>query len=393
MASGGTEAVSSVDSLSRALNVGFRVLRILMAGLAAVFCFSNIYWVPEGSVAVQTRLGKIVGEKETALRPPGGPYLAFPYPLDQIVRMPTGIQKIAVHNAFWSETDEIQPAVDDRPETESLRPGVHGSLLTADKNIVQGTWIVHYKLDTGGDTRSAATDFVRHVGSMERAARIVRRSAQSAIVKVVAQTDVANFVAGHIDNQAIRNLIATRLDRLHAGLTVTGVTASRYAVPRMLMADFQAVNQAESQKALSIEKASRQRVSILNELAGSGWQELLEAIETHERSLEKGDRPAEEAAFGTARDILLAGDVGGAVGQMLDEAKSEKTATIQRARAATARFNELLPSFKKNPDVLQTQLIQDTVRKIWSAISVDAIYVPPGQKLVLDLGRSEPIDQ
>jgi regulator of protease activity HflC (stomatin/prohibitin superfamily) len=390
MASGGTGAVSSLDSLSRALNVGFRVLRVLMAVLAVVFCFSNIYWVPEGFVAVQARFGKIVGEKGTDVRLPGGPYLAFPYPIDKVVRIPTGIQKVSVFKAFWSETDPFESTIDDRPETTSLRPGTSGSLLTADKNIVQGIWIVHYKLDTDSDDRSVVTaaDFVRYIGSMERAAEILRLAAQSAIVRVVAQTEVADFVSGHIDNQAIKHFITTRLDQLQAGLTVTGVTASQYAVPKILMADFQAVNQSESQKALSIEKASRQRVSTLNELAGSGWQELLYAIEKHEQALEKGYQAAEEVAFGKARDIMLAGDVGGAVGQIIDEAKSEKTATTQRARAATARFTELLPEYDKHGEVLKAQLLQDAILKIWSDITVDALYLPPGQKLVLDLGNS-----
>jgi regulator of protease activity HflC (stomatin/prohibitin superfamily) len=389
VASGGTESVSSADSLSRALNVGFRVLRILMVVLAVVFCFSNIYWVPEGFVAVQTRFGRIVGKQDAAAHPPGGPYLALPYPIDTIVRIPTGIQKIDVFKAFWSETDQFNLTIDDRPESEALRPGVHGSLLTADKNIVQGVWAVHYKLDTEGGTRSVAavTDFVRRVGSMERAAEIIRRVAQSAIVRVVSQTEVADFVAGNIDNQAIKRMIASRLDKLSTGLTITGVTASQYAVPKILMTDFQSVNQAESQKALSIEKAGRQRVSTLSELAGSGWQELLAAIEDHEKALQQSDPAAEEAAFSAAKEILLAGDVGGAVKQMLDEARSEKTAAIQLARASSARFNELLPSYKQNPEVLQSQLVQDTVREIWSDISTDALYVPPGQKLVLDLGR------
>ena len=94
MASDETEAVSSLDSLSRAIGVGFRVLRVLMVVLAVVFCFSNIYWVPEGFVAVQTRFGKIVGEKGAAVRLPGGPYLAFPYPMDKIVRIPPASRKL-----------------------------------------------------------------------------------------------------------------------------------------------------------------------------------------------------------------------------------------------------------------------------------------------------------
>lgn len=394
MAAGGDRAVTSTDALSKALSVGFGVLKLLMVVLAVVFCFSNIYWVPEGSIAIQTRFGAIVDQKSGAVRLPGGPYLAFPFPVDQIVRIPTSIQKKAVFNAFWSETDKIEPSIDDRPETDALRPGVHGSLVTADKNLVQGSWVIHYKVATrDGDQPSvaAASDFAAQVGSMEQAGDIIRRLAQAAIVRVVAQTDVAEFVAGQIDHQTIKRIVNTRLEALETGLTVTGVSASQYAVPKVLMADFQAVNQAESQKALAIEKASRQRVSTLNELAGSGWQELLKAIEAHEEALQTHDPRAEQAAFDKAGALFEQGDIGGAVKQTLNDAKSTKTTTIQRARAAAARFNELLPSYEKNGAILKSQLVQDTIRRIWSDISVDALYVPPGQKLFLDLGRTDPM--
>lgn len=393
MTAGGTEAVSSTDSLSSALKVGFDVLKILMVVLAVVFCFSNVYWVPEGYVAVQTRFGRIIGKNNDVIRQPGGPYLAFPYPLDKIVRIPTNIQKIAVFKAFWSETDESEPLIDDRPESEHLRPGINGSLVTADKNIVQGIWVIHYKLDTRNGKKNAPTDFVRHVGTMPRAGEIIRLAAQSAIVRVVSQTNVADFIAGQIDNQAIQRIIAAQLDRCHAGLTITGVTASQYAVPKVLMREFEAVNQAESQKALAIEKASRRRVSTLNELAGSGWQELLSTIEAHEKAIQKNDSEAEQGAFNAVRDLFMAGEIGGAVKQMLDEARGDKTATIQRARAAATRFNELLPAYKENGEVLRRQLTQDTIREIWSEISVEALYVPPGQKLFLDLGRPNQVKE
>ncbi|HID30026.1 MAG TPA: hypothetical protein EYP19_08485 [Desulfobacterales bacterium] len=388
---GGTSTVSSLDSLSRALKVGFLIMKVLMMVLAVVFLFSNIFWVPEGYVGVQSRFGKIVGKGTASIRPPGGPYLAFPYPLDKIVRIPTTIQKISLFNAFWSEKEEMEPVIDDRPESEGLRPGVHGSLVTADKNIVQGIWVIHYKLGFGTEDSkgvSSVTDFIRNVGSMERAEAIIRRIAQTAIVHTIARTTVESFAAGQIDNNEIKGMISTHFTRLKTGITVTGVSASRYAVPKILIPDFQAVNQAESQKALAIEKASRHRVAALHELAGSGWRELLEAIETHERTVQSGQKAAERAAFEAAKEIFLAGEIGGSVKQILDEAKSEKTATIQRARASAARFSRLLSSYEKNPDVLESQLIQDTIKEIWSDISVDALYIPPGQKLFLDIGRN-----
>jgi len=204
---------------------------------------------------------------------------------------------------------------------------------------------------------------------------------------VVSQTHVAEFVAGRIDNNDIKRIIGTHLTQLNTGLKVTNVSASQYAVPKVLVPDFQSVTQAESQKALDMEKASRHRVSTLNELAGSGWQELLDAVTAHEQALQNADKSKEHKAFEAAKEIFLAENTGGFIKQIMDEARSEKTATIQRVRASATRFTELLPSFKKNPNVLKNQLVQDTVKEIWSDISVEAVYVPKGQKLFMDLGQ------
>jgi regulator of protease activity HflC (stomatin/prohibitin superfamily) len=392
MEAGGSEIVSSFDSLSRALRIGFRLLKVIMIVLAVVFLFSNIYWVPEGYIAVQSRLGDIIGKGAGAIRPPGGPYLAFPYPLDKISRIPTTSQRLSIHNAFWMEGETMEPEIDDRPETQGLNPGVHGSLVTADKNIVQGIWVVHYRLDLGANNTTDglnAIEFICNVGSMDRAGDIIRRVAQAAIVRVVSQTNVAEFIAGQIDNNEIRRIIGDELSRLDTGLDITSVTASQYSVPRALVSDFQAVTQAESQKALDIETASRHRVSTLNELAGSGWQNLLDAIDRHESDLKNSDRATEKEAFEAIEKIYLEGDLGGTIKQIVDEARSEKTYTIQRARASASRFAELLPSYEMNPDVIRNQMIQDVIKEIWSDISVDTIYIPPGQRLYLDLGRKE----
>jgi hypothetical protein len=70
---------------------------------------------------------------------------------------------------------------------------------------------------------------------------------------------------------------------------------------------------------------------------------------------------------------------------MLDEARSERTAEVQRTRAMVARFEELLPAWEKNGKVLESQLIQDTVKEIWNDESVNALYVPGGRRFYLDL--------
>jgi regulator of protease activity HflC (stomatin/prohibitin superfamily) len=386
------EAVGLLDSLSSALDVGFHVLKTLMVFLLVVFLFSNIFWVPEGYVAVQSRFGKIVGKNTASICPPGGPYLAFPFPVDHIVRIPTTIQKISLYNAFWSEQEMNEPAIDDRPKTDDLRPGIHGSLVTADKNIVQGIWVIHYKLNVGNQAAtngSPVSDFICNVGSMQHAGDIIRRIAQAAIVRVVSQTTVADFVAGQIDNHQIKKIINNHLKQLRTGLTISSVSANQYTVPKALEPDFEAVTQAESQKALDIEKASRHRASTLNELAGSQWQTLLEAVNRHEKASRNFDQTEDKAAFEAATKIFMEETNRGSIKQILDEARAEKTAAIQQARSSATRFKKLLPSFEKNAGILENQLVKDTLREIWSDISVDALYIPKGQKLFLDLGQPD----
>jgi regulator of protease activity HflC (stomatin/prohibitin superfamily) len=308
--------------------------------------------------------------------------------------VPTTIQKLTLYKAFWSEVDTSEPLIDDRSESKGLRPGIHGSLVTADKNLVQGIWVVHYRLnsDAGKSNVEGVTSFVRKVGTPERAEAIVRSAAQAAIVKVVSGTDVSDFIAGNIDNDRIRQLMEDRMTALDTGMTITNVSASRYVVPKALTETFEAVSQAESQKALDIEKASRKRVSTLNELAGSEWRTLLDAIDAYEETLSMGDEATATAVYEATRDIFVSSEVGGTVKKMLDEARSEKSTEVQRTRAMVARFEELLPAYEKNGKVFESQLIQDTVKEIWSGITVDALYVPEGRKFFLDLGRNEDRD-
>lgn len=117
----------------------------------------------------------------------------------------------------------------------------------------------------------------------------------------------------------------------------------------------------------------------------SGWQELLGVINDHEQALRNNDQQAEGAAFKAAEKIFPAGNASGQIKQSIDEARSEKTASVQRACASASRFSEMLPSFKENPTIVENQLLQETIRKIWSNGSTDTFYIPKKQTLYLNI--------
>jgi regulator of protease activity HflC (stomatin/prohibitin superfamily) len=378
---------STVESLRDALSIGFTVLRVLLLLLAVLFLLSNMYWVPEGYVAVHSRFGALLGSGSRSVRTPGGPYFALPYPLDNVIRIPTTIRHLSVNKAFWLESGAAD-AQTAQLRDHAFKPGIHGSLLTGDRNIVQGVWTVHYRLafsPAQTETYGTAIDFLSTAGTPENADRIVLRVAEEVLVREIAGTSVADYVAGRIDHEKMQRHMQRVLDRLGTGLVITSMSVTRNTPPRILTEAFQAVNQAQSRKALEIEKAMRYRVSTLSETAGENWEALLNAVEAFERTTAEGDHSAADSALDQARNLLFTGRIGGSIAQQLDRARTDKTRTIERARAASSRFLELLPAYRRDPAVLKNQLRQDVLKKLWSQPTVETRWIPPYTRLYLNM--------
>jgi len=381
------------QALSAALRTGFGVLKVLMLCLGLAFLFSNIYWVPEGAIAVHTRFGRILDQNKP-VQVPGGPYFALPYPIDSIIRIPTAIRACTIDKAFWLENIEKKPESDQldyRYSSESFRPGQDGSLITADKNLVQGIWNIHFRIDythRQGNDSPQVINFIRNTGTMGRAAAIIRAAAQAAIVSVIARTQTSDFVLGNISNSDIAAHINQRLAPLRTGLIVTDVSSTRYAVPKILANDFQAVTEAQSHKALEIERAVRYRVSSLNELAGEDWEELLNAVTACELTEDSDNNSIKQQTFLAAENLLFSNRIGGRVTTLINRARTDKTETIEKARSEAERFNKLLTSCSGNTAILKNQLRQDALHKIWTSKTVKACTLPSNQNVYLNLGSN-----
>lgn len=387
---GGAGPKSSAQYLGTALGVGFRLVRVLMLLLGMLFLFSNVYWVPEGTVAIHTRFGRIVGGRRPVVKGPGGPHWALPHPIERVTRIPSTVQHLSMQRPFRGDELGRELSARQRRETTSLVPGRDGSLVTGDKNIVQGTWDVRFRLDyTPGEPALGVVDFARNVGSIALASNLVQRETEAAIVRIVARTSVDDFVAGRIDNAQVQKEVSARLAALKTGLRVIAVSAGSYAPPAVLAKEFEAVTLAESEKALQIEKATRHRVSTMGELVGRDWRHVLNAVNAYDAATRSDDPERRRATFAAAKRTLSSLGTGGHVAQVLDRARGEKTRTIQAARSAASRFGELLPAYRSEPSVLKNQLTQDTIQRIWSSPSVGAWYVPANQKLYLDLGDED----
>ncbi|MBD3314829.1 MAG: hypothetical protein GF344_03515 [Chitinivibrionales bacterium] len=367
-------------SMAGAFGFGLRIVKIVLVVLAASFLLSNLHWVPEGYIAVQSRWGRLAGKGSGLVRGPGGPYVSMPPPIGRVLRIPTTVQTVAVDKAFLFEGPEKDGVRVRTHAPQAFRPGLEGSLITGDRNIVQGTWTVHYRVDyrpqTPGET-DGVLRFVYEIGTIDRARTMVLQATEAAIVAVVAGTPVADFVAGRIDSDRIRSLVQNKLDSL--GLVVTNVSTSSNRVPQAVAAAFQAVNSAESEKALEMEKAVRYRVSKMSEAAGSNWETLLGLIDRYEDVGKRGHTGRIDSVFDEIEKLLLSGDVGGFAAQTLSKARTDKTRTIERARAQATRFTQLLASHAEAPEVLYNEMLQDAITKILADRSVKTHMVPSGR--------------
>jgi regulator of protease activity HflC (stomatin/prohibitin superfamily) len=87
-------------SLSEALRISFIILKVIMIVLVVAFLLSGFVTVDSGEQALVLRFGKIQGVGEERLLGPGLHWI-FPYPVDEIVRIPVEEKVNLLVNSFW----------------------------------------------------------------------------------------------------------------------------------------------------------------------------------------------------------------------------------------------------------------------------------------------------
>ncbi len=133
-------------ALTEALSSSFKLVKILMLGLVVVFFGSGIFTVNPNEVAVVLRFGVPRGTGADQLLKPGL-HWSFPYPVDEVVRVPVGQSHQIVSTAGWyAITPEEQVQGVEPQALPYLRPGVDGYTLTSDGNTLHVRATVKYRI-------------------------------------------------------------------------------------------------------------------------------------------------------------------------------------------------------------------------------------------------------
>ena len=145
------------QALAEALRSSFVIVKIAMAALVVIIFAAGFFTVNPGEKAVILRFGKPLGDGPKMLLSAGKLYWSFPYPIDEVVRIPISeIQKVTSSVGWYLTTPEMELAGTEPPAGPSLNPAIDGYVLTADRNIIHTRATVSYHID---DPRTAIFNF------------------------------------------------------------------------------------------------------------------------------------------------------------------------------------------------------------------------------------------
>ncbi|PAW83389.1 MAG: hypothetical protein B9S33_13915 [Pedosphaera sp. Tous-C6FEB] len=137
---------SSTQALSDALKSSFLVVRVVMAGLIVLFFASGIFTVGPQEVAIKLLFGASTGSGEAALLKPGL-HWSFPYPINEIVKIPKDQVHTVVSSAGWYPvTSQQELAGQEPPAGATLNPSTDGYTITADGNIMHVKATLRYRI-------------------------------------------------------------------------------------------------------------------------------------------------------------------------------------------------------------------------------------------------------
>jgi modulator of FtsH protease HflK len=380
------------QSLAEALRVSFAILKVAMIAVLVAYAFSGTFSVGSNEVALRLRFGDYVG-------PPGervlerGTYLAAPFPIEQVIKIDTRPMTLSLNEEFWYETglgdqgktrDQIRNS-----RARPLNPVRDGSLITGDMNIVHARWTVTYRV-------AEPVAFVTNVGERELGEEIVRCAAQQGIVQAIAQLPADDLLKGIVNREVAAGIAQRRLTDMATGLVIDQFTLDKVSAPVSVMASFDAVTTAETDRSQRIVAAQQERARILGETAGEASEKLLALLERFERA---GDAGSAEEVAAAEREIdgalldLRVNDVsvGGEVAKVINAAKTYRTQVVERLKGDSETFRRLLPQYERNPRIILSRLWEDAREQILTG-DVETFYTVPG-KLELQLNRDPAIQQ
>ena len=395
------------QSLADALKITFYLLQGAMVVLAGLFVFSGFQTVREGESGISVLFGRAV---KTNLDP--GFHFAAPYPLGELVKVDTGNVAEELKRSFWPAVSDknLDDSIERLPSRAQLDPERDGSLITADLNIAHTQWQAVYR--RVNPVKYANNILPAHEES------IVRSALERGVVRTMAAITIDELLKPQEGGtraiaERAREIAQETLDALDSGINIEQFELGRRTPPAQLLNKFRAVLDARSEAQKAITEARGQRDTELNEAAGEASGVLLWLISRYEVAIETHDSGESEKILASI-DTILEGDpiaidngideeasgmlgyasgktASGDVVKIIQNAKVDRLAIVQEARADLEFFKAKQGQFLANPDLM----IRRDWAAAWTAFQaqdfVQTMQLPAGPRVELRINEDPEI--
>ncbi len=357
------------QSLADALRASFGILKVVMFVLVVMYCFSGVNCVEENEQAVIMRFGKLLPE----IREPGLS-IAFPYPIDETIALPTKKDNKFLIKSQWPSvraSEEAEPLNKVRGAGE-LNPGIDGALLTADRGMVHMQWQVIYRITN-------LRKFVLRIPhrTIEDAERLITPLVENAAIDVVSRYSAEAVTRGMTTQVAreVENEVNQRLEALDTGISIVAVDAPRSSVPGQTLDAFDDVTKAENQKEKAIREAEQKRSDLLNRMAGEAYEDLLNLLDERDLAIAQ-NKAGEVRRLSEEIDALVENRAGGRAGQAIRRAKGFYTNVVQDVRGDVDEYRAALDEYLTQPELFIHRMWEDTRMEVLQRAGVIKHYLP-----------------
>lgn len=237
---------ASSQALSEALGSSFLIVRVLAVVLAGAFLFSCVFTVNPNEVALVLRFGKPVGTGPAMLRKQGL-HWAWPYPIDEIVRIRVGETKTVRAAQAWYAIAPEQEARGELPMAmPAIAPNVEGHTITSDGNILHVRATMKYRV----------ADPVAYALNFSNATNLLANALNNAVYHASARftADAALYREVAAFNDAIRQRMERAIVQANLGVTLDTLEVDRSA-PLFVKEAFDNVIKAEQDRSKKISEA------------------------------------------------------------------------------------------------------------------------------------------
>jgi len=344
------------ESLANALRLSFSILTFIIVFLLFTFLARGVFTVHEDEVAVVLRFGKT----HVGLVKDKGLQYAFPYPLDQVVRIWTKPRKLEV-NTFWPTIGEQQKtdAVEKEKELTVVAGAEGAYMLTGDLNILQARWDVTYRIRRdaqGGTDKASVIKYYNKIGLDEQyqyddlkrydnERLLIKLLLQSAVVHEVSRLGV--FDAYPLGTTALSERVKLNMTRMledediDCGIVVTKITLIDLSPPMLVKPSFDAVLEAKNTSFTVQTDAISRANNTLIAAAGEVGPEMGEKLGEWWEARRAGDT-AEMARLETVISELFESDkLGGKARTTITDALAYRKNIVTRTDGDADRLRQL----------------------------------------------------